>query len=71
MALLVMLPDLAVILVVAVLVTVCAVAKPELSMVAADVFEDVQVAESVKLTVSPFWRVPVAVNCAVCPEEID
>jgi hypothetical protein len=71
MALLVALPDLAVTFVVSVLVTVCAVAIPELSMVAAAVFEDVQVTESVKLTVFPFWRMPVAVNCAVCPEESD
>lgn len=71
MTLLVMLPDLAVMLVVCVLVTVCAVASPELSIVAAVVFEDVQVTESVRSTVFPFWRMPVAVNCAVCPEESD
>lgn len=71
MALLVMLPDLAVMFVVAVLVAVWAVANPELSMVAAAVFEDVQVTESVMSTVFPFWRTPVAVNCAVCAEEID
>ena len=71
MALLVMLPDLAVMFVVCVLVTDCAVASPELSMVAAAVFEDVQVTESVKFTVFPFWRMPVAVNCAVSPEESD
>lgn len=69
--LLVILPDLAITLVVAVLVTVCAVASPALSIVAAAVFEEVQVAESVKSTVFPFWRMPVAVNCAVCPEESD
>jgi hypothetical protein len=71
MALLVTLPDLAVTFVVSVPVTVCAVASPELSMVAAAAFEDVQVTEPVKFTVFPFWRMPVAVNCAVCPEEID
>jgi hypothetical protein len=54
MALLVTLPDAAVMLVVSVPVTVCAVASPELSMVAAVVFEDVQVTEVVKFTVSPF-----------------
>jgi len=70
-ALLVMLPDLAVMFVVSVLVTVCAVASPELSMVAAAVFEDAQVTESVIFTVFPFCRMPVAVNCAVCPEESD
>jgi hypothetical protein len=66
-----MLPDLAVIVVVDVLLTVCAVAKPELSIVATEVFEDFQVTESVRFTMSPFWRVPLAVNCAVCPEESD
>jgi hypothetical protein len=49
-----MLPDLAVMFVVAVLVTVCAVASPALSIVAAVVFEDAQVTESVKSTVFPF-----------------
>lgn len=68
-ALLVTLPEVAVIFVVDVVVTVCAVAKPELSIVAAEVFEEVQVTESVKSVVSPFWRRPVAVNCAVWPEE--
>lgn len=71
MALLVMLPDWAVTFVVSVLVTVFAVASPELSIVAAAVFEDVQVTESVRSTAFPFWRMPVAVNCAVCPEESD
>jgi hypothetical protein len=71
MALLVTLPDAAVMFVVAVLVTVCAVASPELSMVAVAVFEEVQVTESVRFTVFPFCRMPVAVNCAVCPEESD
>ena len=69
MALLVILPDLAVMLVVAVLVTVCAVASPELSIVAAAVFEEVQVTESVRFVVFPFCRMPVAVNCVVWPEE--
>ena len=36
-----------------------------------EVFEDVQVTEPVRFTVFPFWRMPVAVNCAVCPEESD
>jgi len=54
MTLLVMLPDLAVMWVVSVLVTVSAVASPELSIVAAAVFEDVQVTESVRSTVFPF-----------------
>jgi hypothetical protein len=40
-------------------------------MVAAVVFEEFQVTESVMSVVSPFWRIPVAVNCAVSPEEID
>ena len=71
MALLVMLPDLAATFVVWVLVTVCAVASPELLMVAAAVFEDVQVTESVRSTVFPFWRMPVALNCAVWPEKSD
>jgi len=71
MALLVMLPDLAVTWVVSVLVTVCAVASPELSMVAAAVFDEVQVTESVRSSVFPFWRTPVAVNCAVWPDESD
>jgi hypothetical protein len=53
-ALLVTLPDIALIVVVSVLLTLCAVASPELSMVAAVVFEDVQVTEFVKFTVSPF-----------------
>lgn len=57
--------------VVSVLVTVFAAANPELSIVAAAVFEDVQVTELVKSTVVPFWRVPIAVNCCVAPEEID
>jgi hypothetical protein len=57
--------------VVSVLVTVCAVASPELSIVATAVFEEVQVTESVRSTVFPFWRMPVAVNCAVSPEESD
>jgi hypothetical protein len=52
--LLVMLPDWAVMLVVSVLLTVCAVANPELSMVAAAVFDDAQVTESVKSVVVPF-----------------
>ena len=68
---LVMLPDVAVIVVVSVLLTLCAVTSPELSMVAAAVFEDFQVTEAVKSTASPFCRMPVAVNCAVCPEESD
>lgn len=51
---LVMLPDWAVMFVVAVLVTVCPVASPVVSIVAAVVFEDVQVTESVKSTVFPF-----------------
>jgi hypothetical protein len=71
MELLVMLPDIAVTAVVSVPPTVCAVAKPELSMVAAVVFEQFHVTESVRSTVFPFWRRPVAVNCAVPPEEID
>lgn len=69
MALLVIFPDLALMLVVELLVTVCAVARPELSMVTAVVFEEVQVTESVKFVVFPFCRMPVAVNCAVWPEE--
>lgn len=69
--LLVMLPDCAVMFVVWVLVTLCAVAKPELSIVAAVVLEDVQVTESVKSVVLPFCRMPIAVNCCVWPEEID
>lgn len=64
-ALLVTLPDFAVIVVVEVVLTVCAVANPALSMVAVEVFEDVHVTASVKFTVFPFWRTPVAVNCAV------
>jgi hypothetical protein len=64
-ALLVTLPDLAVIVVVDVLLTVCAVARPELSIVATDVLEEVQVTASVRFTVFPFCRTPVAVNCAV------
>jgi hypothetical protein len=52
--LLVILPDLAVIFVVALLLTVFAVARPELSIVAVAVFEEVQVTESVRSTVLPF-----------------
>ena len=66
-----MLPDWAVIFVVSVLVTVKAVASPELSMVAAAVFDDVQVTELVRSTVVPFCSVPIAVNCWVLLEEID
>ena len=40
--------------VVTVLLTLCAVASPELSMVAAAVFDDVQVTELVRSTVLPF-----------------
>lgn len=58
-------------LVVSVLLTVCAVASPELPIVAAAVFEDVQVTELVRSTVVPFWRMPIAVNCCVAPEETD
>jgi hypothetical protein len=57
--------------VVSVLVTVSAVASPELSMVATAVFEDVQVTELVRSTVVPFCRMPTAVYCCVAPEEID
>lgn len=64
-ALLVTLPDVAVTVVVEVLVTVSAVARPELLIVATVVFEDVHVTESVRSTVFPFWRMPVAVNWAV------
>jgi hypothetical protein len=66
-----MLPDWAVMLVVSVLLTVSAVARPELSIVATAVFEDVHVTELVKSVVVPFWRIPIAVNCCVAPEEID
>jgi hypothetical protein len=52
--LLVMLPDLAVISVVPVLLTLCAVASPALSIVATAVFEDDQVTELVRSTVVPF-----------------
>jgi hypothetical protein len=52
--LLVMLPEVAVMFVVSVLLTLRAVAKPELSIVAAAVFEDVQVTELVRSTVVPF-----------------
>lgn len=57
--------------VVSVLLTVSAVARPELSIVATAVFDDAQVTELVKFTVVPSWRVPIAVNCCVAPEEID
>lgn len=57
--------------VVAVLLTLFAVASPELSIVAVAVFEDAQVTELVRLTVLPSWRTPVAVYCCVIPEEID
>jgi hypothetical protein len=49
-----MLPDLAVMFVVSVLLTVFAVARPELSTVAAAVFDDVQVTEPVRSVVLPF-----------------
>ena len=52
--LLVMLPDWAVMFVVSVLLTLRAVARPELPIVAAAVFEDVQVTELVRSTVVPF-----------------
>ena len=66
-----MLPDVAVTFVVSLLVTLCAVASPELSIVATAVFEDVQVTEVVRSTVVPFCRMPTAVYCCVAPEEID
>ena len=66
-----MLPDCAVMFVVAVLLTLFAVASPALSIVAVAVFEDDQVTELVRSTVLPFWRTPVAVYCCVAPEEID
>src|SRR5258708_22425090 len=53
------------------LLTVSAVASPELSIVATAVFDDAQVTELVRSTVVPFWRVPIALNCCVAPEEID
>ena len=52
--LLVMLPDLAVMSVVPVLLTLFAVASPALSIVATAVFEDDQVTELVRSTVVPF-----------------
>jgi hypothetical protein len=58
-------------LVVSVLLTVSAVARPELSIVATAVFDDVQVTELVKSVVVPSCRIPIAVNCWVEPEEID
>ena len=54
MVLLVTLPEAAVIFVVSVLVTLWPVASPELSIVAAAIFEDVHVTESVKSVVFPF-----------------
>jgi hypothetical protein len=57
--------------VVSVLVTVSAVASPELSMVATAVFEDVQVTELVRSTVVAFCRMPTAVYCCVAPGAID
>jgi hypothetical protein len=44
-----------------------AVASPVLSTVAAAVFDDVHVAESVRSAVVPSVKVPVAVNCSVRP----
>lgn len=69
--LLVMLPDWAVMFVVMVLLTLFAVARPELAIVAAVVFEDVQVTEVVRSTVVESCRMPTAVYCCVAPEEID
>lgn len=66
-----MLPDWAVMFVASVLLTVSAVANPELSIVATAVFEDVQVTALVKSTVVPSWRSPIASNCCVCPAEIE
>jgi hypothetical protein len=40
-------------------------------MVAAIVFDEFHVTESVMSVVSPFCKIPVAVNCAVSPDEID
>jgi hypothetical protein len=57
--------------VVTVPLTLCAVAKPELSIFAAAVFEDVQVTELVRSTVVESCRMPMAVYCCVLPEEID
>lgn len=54
-----------------VLLTLFAVASPELSIVAAAVFDDVQVTELVRSTVVPFCRTPMAVYCCVAPDEID
>jgi len=56
---------------VSVVLMVSAVARPELSIVATAMFDDAQVTELVKFTVVPSWRVPIAVNCCVAPEEID
>jgi hypothetical protein len=69
--LLVILPDLAVILAVALLLTVFAAASPESSIVATVVFEELQLTESVRSIVLPFWSIPTAVYCCVCPDEMD
>ncbi len=49
----------------ALLLTVSAVASPELSMVAAAVFDDVQVTELVKSVVVPSASSPTASYCSV------
>ncbi len=65
------LPELAVMLVVADEVRLCPVATPELEMVAALVFEDVQVTSSVTTEVLPSSKVAFATNAWVSPEVID
>lgn len=58
-----MLPEVAVMFVVWVTVTDCAVAKPLASIVAAVGSDEFQVADVVRSTVPPPWIVPIAVNC--------
>jgi hypothetical protein len=48
-----------------------AVARPEESMVATAVIELTQVAVEVKSAVLESLKVPVAVNCWVCPSSIE
>jgi len=58
-----MLPEVAVMLVVWVTVTACAVARPLASIVAALGLDEFQLTDEVRSTVPPPWIVPVALNC--------
>jgi hypothetical protein len=69
--LLVIEPDVAVISVLWVELTLCAVARPLLLIVATLVLEDCHVTASVISTVLPSFSVPIALYCTVSPEEVE